>query len=309
MTSHEEHTGASAELDYLDWIRGVASRRWTSGDVSRLGSAGHIDEAARFRGSDAIRRGRAVSVSRPLTEAPSSRGDGLPAFEMQTFFNDEPIGVYQSSAIAMVSEHVRLDSHGTANTHLDALNHTAVDGRWFDGTPTSEPCRSTMADLSRAGLVTRGIYVDVAGLRGEDWVADDRPPGGAELQLAIEDAGLRIEPGDALLVDMGRDRYEAAGHVMATPVRPGLGQSAARWLSDLPIGALFWDFLDAKHPTEPSAAVHLLNWATGLVLVDNCDFAAFRGSGRDPVRTCAVSVGPLAIAGASGVNVNPLVVW
>ena len=66
--------------------------------------------------------------------------------------------------------------------------------------------------LAPDGLVTRAVYVDIPQHRGTDWA--DRPVDGADIDAALADAGLVLERGDALCLDMGRDRFEAAaGHV------------------------------------------------------------------------------------------------
>ena len=59
---------------------------------------------------------------------------------------------------------------------------------------------------------------------------------------------------------------------------------------------------------RPRATAHILTWAIGLLLLDNCDFAAMRrahGPGTKVAGALVVSL--LAIEGANGVNLNPLV--
>jgi kynurenine formamidase len=118
---------------------------------------------------------------------------------------------------------------------------------------------------------------------------------------------VTFEPGDALLLDMGRDRYEAAGNSWQPDHNPGIGANGARWIVDHGVSVLCWDFLDAFHADEPLAPVHLLNWATGLVLVDNCDHSRLRAALADGGSTGALVIGPLPIDGGTGNNVNPIV--
>ncbi|HZP28938.1 MAG TPA: hypothetical protein VFC99_08295, partial [Acidimicrobiia bacterium] len=81
----------------------------------------------------------------------------------------------------------------------------------------------------------------------------------------------------------------------------------ARWIATHGVSLLCWDFMDAFHPGEPLAAVHMLIWAIGLVLVDNCDHSRLRDTLAPEQATGALVVGPLPIAGATGNNVNPIV--
>jgi kynurenine formamidase len=212
----------------------------------------------------------------------------------------------------------QLDSptHSSTMTHLDALSHYGVDGTFYGGVDASD----ARTDLSietwgPAGIVTRAIHLDICSLRGKPWVEAGQSVSGEELDAALAATGCTVEPGDALLVDMGRDRFEAAGgrytRIPETGPqgRAGLGQSAAEWLSVHDVSVVCWDFLDAMGPTEPPAAVHLLIYAVGLALVDSCDFAQARQMLADAGRHDGMLVvAPLRLPGASASPVNPLLV-
>ena len=64
-------------------------------------------------------------------------------------------------------------------------------------------------------------------------------------------------------------------------------------------------------PAEAKAAhasAHILTWAIGLLLLDNCDFAALRRAHGPGTKVAgALVVALLAVEGANGVNLNPLV--
>lgn len=284
--------------DYLGWLRGLASAR-RFGDRDRLGTANLVDDGARVRARDAIRTGRPVSLARPLGAGVSQRGDGRPVFALEVFFADGPIGAG--------TDHLELDCHGTLNTHIDALNHMGIDGTWYGGWGMDDGGAPSIVEFARTGLFTRGVHVDVPAVRGTPWVDVEAPVTGADIDRALDARGIAFEPGDALLLDMGRDRFEAAGNVLGPGHRPGLGEDGARWIVDHGVSVLCWDFLDAVHPDEPLAPVHMLNWAIGLVLVDNCDHSRLRASLASDQATGALVVSPLPIDGATGNNVNPIV--
>lgn len=51
----------------------------------------------------------------------------------------------------------------------------------------------------------------------------------------------------------------------------------------------------------------MLTWAVGLLLLDNCDFAALRRARGPQTQVAgALVVSLLAIEGANGANLNPL---
>ena len=72
---------------------------------------------------------------------------------------------------------------------------------------------------------------------------------------------------------------------------------------------LAWDMLDSlRDAKEAHASAHVLTWATGLLLVDNCDYAALRAAlGGGTQVAGALVVAPILVEGANGVNVNPIV--
>jgi len=285
--------------DYLEWLRGLArAGRYGAGD--RRGSLNLIDAAARDRCRAAVRSGVSADLARPLVPGLSNRGDGREAFRLEVFYTDGPIG--------MGSDHLELDCHGVANTHLDGLNHIAIDDTFYGGYRVDDPDGPSVAELAAGGIATRGVHVDVPATRGTPWVEADRPVTGADIDRALRRAGVVFEPGDALLLDLGRDRFEAAGQEVSAERRPGVGVDGARWIEAHGVSVVCWDFLDAFAPDEPRAPVHMLNWAIGLILVDNCDFGRLRASLPDDQATGALVIGPLPIAGATGCNVNPVVV-
>jgi len=297
-------TTADINAEYRSWLAELAARR-RFGERDRIGTANLIDDAARRRGAQAAQRGRMSSLARPLVSQPSPRGDDRPGFTVEVYYTDGPIG--------MGSDHVELDCHGRDNTHIDAINHIGVDRTWYAGWPVDDPDGPSVAHLAEHGLVTRGILVDVPALRGTDWVDPEHPVTAADLDAALAAGGVELLAGDALLLYMGRDRYEAAGHRFGAltegAVMPGPGWSAARWMVDRGVSVLCWDFLDSNHPSEPMASVHLLIWGTGLILVDNCDLstAATAAQASGTIEGCLV-VAPLAIPGGTGCAVRPVFV-
>jgi kynurenine formamidase len=285
--------------DYLAWLRELAAAE-RFGPRDRLGTLNLIDEKARRRAVEATTGAGTVSLARTLTPGASGRRDGKPAFSLEVFYTEGPIG--------MGSDHLELDCHGLVNTHVDGLNHLAIDGCWYGSWQVGSPDGPSIADLAPGGVVARAVHADIPAARGTDFVDADHPVSGADIDSALARAGVTFEPGDALLLDMGRDRYEGAGHVYGGALRPGLGYDGARWIADHGVSVLCWDFLDANHPDEPLITGHGLNWALGLLLVDNCSFRALGDVAAATGRAeGALVLGVLPMPGATGCNVNPVV--
>jgi len=290
--------------DFRTWLETLHARE-PFGARDRRGTLNLIDGAARARGVASLTSGTPVSLARALPPDPATTG-GKVAFAMEVHLED------LAPPVVMATDRVELDCHGFHSTHVDALNHMGRDRTWYGGWAVDDPAGPSLADLADAGMVTRAVLADIPAVRGTEWVASDEPVTGADLDAAMAAGGVEFTPGDALLLCMGRDRWEAAGNVYASsvgdPAPPGAGLGAAEWIADHGASIVGWDFLDSSHPSQPPGAVHMLIWAIGLVLVDNCDFGALRAAlaARGGVAGLLV-VAPLRIPGATGAVVNPLV--
>jgi kynurenine formamidase len=288
-----------------DWIRMLAaSQRFGKDD--RRGTANLVDAAARARAAACIRTGASVSLARPLRGHDYNSSSERPGFWHETWYRPDTDGT------GWGQDHLVLNSHGLQNTHLDALNHVAVDGTFYGGRPVDDPDQGSADVLAPDGLVARAVYVDIPGHRGTRWA--DRPVGAADIEEALAAAGIEAEPGDALCLDMGRDQFESAsGHALGGPETDqdaggGLSADGARWVAEHGISVLAWDMLDSREAKLTHASAHMLTWAIGLLLLDNCDFAALRAAHGPGTKVAgALVVSLLAVPGSNGVNLNPLV--
>lgn len=300
-----EESIVEAEIaDFHRWLSAVTAEAVERfGPEDRLGTANFVDTAARLRAATCIRSGEAVDLARPLVDGPG--------FHVETTF--DPTGSFGL-------DRIEAECHGYAKTHMDALNHVSADGVFYGGRSLGDDLPS-IADLAGRCLFTRAVFADIPAVRDAPWVAADRPVTGAEIDAATN--GVDIEPGDALLLYMGRDRWEAEGNALrhepdhdgsdgaySPAQKPGAGRDAARWIAEKHISIVGWDFLDAVDlpdlPRDAKGSVHRLLPAIGLVLIDNCDLgraaSLLRSLGR---QTAALAALPLAVPDGTGSILAP----
>lgn len=300
-----QHGANQSTWSVPEWMRGAARSRPYAEDDLR-GTLNLIDDRAARRAAAEVRTGRSVSLSRPIRGEDHTAEGGVP-FSHELEYVESPDGVGWGLS------HVRFDPHGLQNTHLDALNHVAIDGTFYGGRPVDSPVQGSVDVLASSGVFVRAVYLDIPQLWATDWAS--RPVTGDDLDRALAAAGLTFERGDALCIDMGRDRFEAAhGRMLGGPESDddaggGLSESAARWIAEHGVSVLAWDMLDSREAKAAHATAHILGWAIGLPLVDNCDFGALRQEiGRGTAVAGALVLAPLAVPGANGMNLNPLIV-
>jgi kynurenine formamidase len=298
--------------DYQRWILARGDER-PFGRHDRRGTANLIDPAARLRGRQAIETGQFVFLAQPLTAGSLDAPPAPLTMDVRYEYHGRTLALGVAYGYAI--DHLEVDCHGFGHTHMDALNHVSLDGRFYGGARWGDPGVPDVGDLASQCYFTRAVLADIPAVRGTTWVDDDHPVTGRDIELALGDDTL--VPGDALLLYMGRDRFEAAGNTFGThgpdgtPLerRPGVGHDGARWIADHGVSVLCWDLMDAIAEDEASSAVHQLLYAFGQVLIDNCVLGlaaeTFGAAGR---RTAALSVQPVAYPGGTGSLVQPVLI-
>jgi len=316
------------------WVREIATAHDAARHVDGLqcrGSVALIDEAARLRGAAQVKLGKAVSLEREVETRPTRLAAGRAAAEAERRdwerlnVPEMPLGHLEVELEVQIGVHgrnahggdvIKYDAHGVHNTHMDGLAHLGADASWHGPIPAaaSQTDEDTMVNWAQHGIATRGVLLDVAAARGVDWITAEEPVTAADLEAALAATGVTTQPGDALIVYQGRDRYEAAGNVYPSGAkavrRPGIGESGARWIAAQDPGVVLWDFHDARNNPAGSLEVHGLIYAIGLCLVDNCLLgpaaAALKAAG---VSTGLLVAAPTAIHRSTGVLVNPLLLY
>ncbi|MER5184701.1 cyclase family protein [Streptomyces sp. NPDC002896] len=316
------------------WVRDIAKAHDAARHVDGVqcrGSVALIDEAARLRGVAQVRLGKAISLEREVETRPARLAERSEKAEAekrdwQRLGVDElrdghggvelevQVGIH--GRYAHGGDVIKYDAHGVHNTHLDGLAHIGADATWHGPIPAmaSKTDEDTMVNWAQHGIATRGVLLDVAAARGVDWIPAEEPVTAADLDAALAATGVALEPGDALIIYQGRDRYEAAGNVYpsgaAAVRRPGIGEDGSKWIASKDPGLVLWDFHDARDNPTGSLEVHNLIFAIGLCLIDNCLLgpaaAALKAAGTS---TGLLVAAPTAIHRSTGVIINPLLLY
>ena len=113
-------------VDMPEWITELAATRpYGTGD--RRGTANLVDAAARARAAAAIRSGESISLSRPL------RGNDFDSTPEHPGFAHEIWYVPTDDGAGWGLDQVVLNCHGLLNTHVDGLNHVAINDTFYGG--------------------------------------------------------------------------------------------------------------------------------------------------------------------------------
>ncbi|WP_405927621.1 cyclase family protein [Streptomyces sp. NBC_00035] len=261
-----------------------------------------------------VQAGHTVSLASPV-ETWSGPDNPEPAVHRMT---GPAAGEVGADGLHFALDHIAMNVHGDADSHLDALCHVLYDGELYNGVPvsrvTAQGALSLSVDLVKDGIVGRGVLLDIPRLRGEPWLEPGDHVTAADLTAAEAAQGVRVGPGDLLLVRVGhRRRREELGAWNAARARAGLHPTAMGFLAERQIAVLG---SDGNNDTAPSAVsdvafpVHVLAMhAMGVHLMDYLQFEQLApvcaSAGRWSF-LCVVA--PLRLPAATGSPVNPIAV-
>ena len=251
-----------------DHLKELAARvsnwgRW--GPDDQRGTLNLVDEAARRRGLAAARTGKAFSLAIPFDrDGPQTGlmpGRDNPSLRMLTV--NEPM---TGDPADFCASDDAFSMGVQAATHWDALSHVSYEGRLYNDVDAG------VIDGSGAGrlgiehvgpVTTRGVLLDIARLKGVEFFEDGYAITGDDLEKAAVQAGVAVEPGDALLVRTGQMHHLPDGRERYVNPSPGLSTRSIEWLRDHDVAAVATDTLvfEVWPGEDPAVAlpVHMIH--------------------------------------------------
>ncbi len=262
-------------------IKGMFDRisnwgRWGKDD--QRGALNYISDAKRQAAARLVKTGEAVSMALPLATAPAP-DNPTPVTHLMIQSG------YDAHLLSppFTADYLGINTHGYANTHLDALCHIIWNGRMYNGFEASEVgssgARKLAVDVARDGVIGRGVLLDIPALRDVPWLENDQRIYPDELDAAVRHHRVTIEEGDVLMVRTGRARRrKARGGWSPEEGLAGLDAACLPWLHERKIAVLGSDGVSDAMPfgyDEPWLSIHTCAIVMmGVHLIDNMDLDA-----------------------------------
>ncbi len=210
--------------------------------------------------------------------------------------------------------------HGYAHSHLDSLCHMMHNGRMYNGFVrddhvSADGCGRLAIINFKQGIVSRGILLDIARLKGVDYLEAGTPIYVEDLEAWEREAGVRVEPGDILFVRNGRwARRAAMGAWAMNEQSAGLHASVAPWLRERGVAILGADGTSDVLPSQVEGVTQPIHQlaivAMGIPLFDNLDLEAVAEEAERQNRWEFLLVAaPLAMEVGTGSPLNPLAIF
>jgi kynurenine formamidase len=280
--------------------------RWGGDD--QLGALNLITPEVTAAAAATVQTGRTVSCARALnTQAAVDNPTPVAHYMIGTF--TEGWG----------ADYVALAPHGYATSHIDALSHVFHDGKLFNGysaeTVTAHGATRLGIHQLHAGIVTRGVLLDIPALRDVDALEPGEPVFPDDLEAAEARAGLEVRSGDVLFVRTGRWRWrDEHGPWDLGGRAAGLDASCLPWLRARDVAALGSDGVSDVLPSRVEGVpmpIHTVAIVVlGLHLMDNLDFDALAMACAEERRwEFLLTVAPLVLRRGTASPVNPIAVF
>lgn len=217
--------------------------RWGADD--QLGTLNFVTDEKRREAAACVRTGVSFDLGLPFgATGPQEAGT----------FRANPIHVMTSTPLdnrgkpdGQISSDDMITMHLQCSTQWDGLAHVGYDERFYNDMPATDV--TTKRGAVRNGfehatnrLITRGVLLDIAALKGVSRLEPDTEITGADLSAAQSRQGVEVRPGDMLLVRTGHSQlYTAGDRATYMGAAPGLGWPSAEWLREREVAGVAVD--------------------------------------------------------------------
>jgi len=280
--------------------------KWGPGD--ERGSGNHMKPQTVLRAARLIKTGEVFELGRVLSQSmPLSAGRRFEVITKRSRM--DPGSNHRGS-----NEELIVAEMGQVGTQFDTFSHQMIGTSLYNCFKLDEIATRTgftkLGVESVGALMTRGVMIDVAALKGVDMLANTYQITVQDLQQALARQKLTLQPGDAVLIHTGWGKLWGKDNARYQAGAPGIGTAAAEWLARQDPMLVGSDNSAVEISPNPNpqllGPVHqIMLVVNGIHLLENMklDELAARQAYE-----FALIVQPLKLQGATGSTVAPIAV-
>jgi kynurenine formamidase len=211
------------------------------------------------------------------------------------------------------NEELIISEMGQIGTQFDAFPHQMFGESFYNCFKLSDI--GTSYGFKKLGvenvgtLMTRGVLVDVAALKGVDMLPDTYAITIDDIQKALDKERLKIQPGDAVIINTGWGKLLGKDNDRYGKTSPGISLAAGEWLARQDPMLIAADNCCVEViPSEPpmNRPVHgMMLIQYGIFLLENLKLDALAAA---KAYEFAFMVQPLKFKGATGSTIAPVAI-
>jgi hypothetical protein len=211
--------------------------KWGAND--EVGSGNLMKPEMALKAAKLIRTGEVFTLGFHLSA-------GLPLIGSRRFDMHMKRGTATDPGTRGENEEIVITELGQVGTQLDAFAHQIFSGEYYNCVTDHEMSFSEGANDLSAGarqgfpklgvekipdIMTRGVLIDVAGLKNVDMLPGGYVISADDLQQALAKEKLKLETGDAVMINTGWGKlYTVKDKDKYLKSSPGIGIEAGEWL-------------------------------------------------------------------------------
>jgi kynurenine formamidase len=212
-----------------------------------------------------------------------------------------------------VNEELVITELGQIGTQFDAFSHQMWGDSFYNCFKLGEiGTRNGFKKLGVehvGGLMTRGVLIDVAGLKGVEMLPTSYNITPDDLQQALAKANQKLMPGDAVVIRTGWSKLMGKDNQRYGRANAGIGIAAGQWLlTQDPMMIAADNCCVEVRPSEAghSLPVHAMMLIQhGIYLLENLELEKLAAAGATEFAFIAQ---PLKIKGGTGSAIAPMAV-
>lgn len=282
--------------------------KWGAGD--QRGSANWMKPEMVLRATKLIRTGQVFELAEILS--PDPKESYLNAGRQYSIYT-KPAMPEKDARVE--NEELIVSELGQIGTQIDAFAHQMYgeQGSFYNCFKQKDIAgRNGFKKLGVENfgtLMSRGVLIDVAALKGVDMLEGGYVITTGDLQQALAKENMKLQPGDVAVINTGWGRLIGRDNDRYNKTSPGIGVAAAEWLAHQdPMLVAADNCCVEVRPSEPGyqLPVHgLMLIQYGVILLENLKLEELAAS-----RTYefAFIVQPLKLKGATGSTVVPIAI-
>lgn len=294
---------------------GARVRNWGRwGDDDERGTLNFVTPDKLVAAAALVKQGKVFDLGIPLgSDGPQPGGGRINPVHLMSQTGDTQVfpGGFQYA-----DDYIFMPLQGASQ--WDALAHVYYDGQLYNGFPSSDVSVIGAAHCSidkiSTGVVGRGVLLDIARLKGVDWMAPGTVITPADLEAAEVAQGVRLGTGDILVLRTGWRRFflERRSPTEFMAGEPGLGQDCCEWLHTREVAAVCSDnwaieVLPGENPDATLQVHMILIRDMGMTLGEILDLEALAADcASDGVYEFMFCAPPLKVTKGVGSPINPL---
>jgi kynurenine formamidase len=294
----------TTKADVDKWMTGISNwGRW--GQDDQLGTFNLITPEKRRAALKLVRDGVSISMAHTLDKEK---------------FPDNPRPIGQQMTIDAGGHAMDLYTiwyHGSTITHIDALCHYSFDGKIYNGYSkagkiSDAGCAVNGVENQRAGVITRGVLVDIPRLRKVDYLEPGVGVYESDILAWEKFANVKIGSGDAVFLRTGRwARRVKLGPWNVAASAAGWHASVMPFMKQRDVALLGNDGVQDVQPSGiegvPRPIHQLAIVALGLPLIDVMDLEAVADEcARRHKWEFLVTLSAPPMPGGTGFPINPI---